>query len=174
VSRSIPLLATLLALALFPAAASACHGGRLPVEPHHLKRASKATLCLLNRVRTHHGLHRLHGNADLRHAATHHSRHMVRQHFFEHTAPNGSTMVARVRASGYLRAGIFWTVGENLGWGQGALGTPRAMLRAWMHSPPHRANILTPGFRDIGIGVVAGAPFGGSGATYTTDFGERR
>jgi uncharacterized protein YkwD len=174
VSRSVPLLATFLALALFPAAAQACHGGHRPVEPQHLKRASKATLCLLNRVRTHHGLHRLHGNADLRHAATHHSRHMVRRHFFEHTAPNGSTMVARVRASGYLHAGIFWTVGENLGWGQGALGTPRAMVRAWMHSPPHRANILTPGFRDIGIGVVAGAPFGGSGATYTTDFGERR
>jgi uncharacterized protein YkwD len=42
-----------------------------------------------------------------------------------------------------------------------------------MHSPGHRSNMLRPSFRDIGIGIAMGTPFGGSGATYTTDFGVR-
>jgi uncharacterized protein YkwD len=44
-----------------------------------------------------------------------------------------------------------------------------------MHSPGHRANILNRRFRDIGIGIVLGAPVivpvSSGAATYTTDFG---
>ena len=44
-----------------------------------------------------------------------------------------------------------------------------------MHSPGHRANILSTQFKDIGIGVARGAPQAGQhdSATYTTDFGVR-
>ena len=46
-----------------------------------------------------------------------------------------------------------------------------------MHSPGHKANILTPSYRDIGIGIALGAPAklpdGMPAATYTTDFGAR-
>jgi uncharacterized protein YkwD len=44
-----------------------------------------------------------------------------------------------------------------------------------MHSPPHRHNILSGQFREIGIGVSRGAPVGGQdrAATYGTDFGTR-
>jgi uncharacterized protein YkwD len=43
-----------------------------------------------------------------------------------------------------------------------------------MNSPPHRRNILNRKFRQIGIGVAAGAPVAGSsGTTYVTDFGVR-
>jgi uncharacterized protein YkwD len=47
----------------------------------------------------------------------------------------------------------------------------------WMHSPGHRANILSRTFKEIGIGIARGAPESGQGgdaATYTTDFGFRR
>jgi uncharacterized protein YkwD len=48
-------------------------------------------------------------------------------------------------------------------------------MKAWMHSPGHRANVLKPGFRELGVGVVARVPVGGAaGATYTVDFGVRR
>jgi uncharacterized protein YkwD len=42
-----------------------------------------------------------------------------------------------------------------------------------MKSPGHRHNILTPGFREIGIAIVAGAPVAGvaDAATYATEFG---
>ena len=44
-----------------------------------------------------------------------------------------------------------------------------------MHSAGHRANILSGSFREIGIGIAAGAPRpgGGSGGTYATEFGGR-
>lgn len=50
------------------------------------------------------------------------------------------------------------------------------MMRAWMNSPPHRANILTGGFREVGLGDVSGTPgrARASGGTYTTVFGGRR
>ena len=45
-----------------------------------------------------------------------------------------------------------------------------------MESAGHRENILRPSFREIGIGIELGVPAGGggSGATYTADFGARR
>jgi hypothetical protein len=47
------------------------------------------------------------------------------------------------------------------------------MVDAWMNSPPHRANILDPRFKGIGMSVSANAPTGSAkpGATYTTNFG---
>jgi uncharacterized protein YkwD len=48
-------------------------------------------------------------------------------------------------------------------------------MKAWMDSPGHRANVLKPGFRELGVGVVARAPESDdAGATYTVDFGVRR
>ena len=43
-------------------------------------------------------------------------------------------------------------------------GSPWQIFEDWMHSPPHRANILDPSFRDAGVGVARGFPFGGAGA----------
>ena len=42
-----------------------------------------------------------------------------------------------------------------------------------MNSPGHRANILNPRFRQIGIGMALGNPAGadGGGATYASAFG---
>ena len=44
-----------------------------------------------------------------------------------------------------------------------------------MHSSGHRANILNPDFREVGIGFNTGTPDGSGqpGAIYTTDFGLR-
>jgi uncharacterized protein YkwD len=165
-----------LALLVAPAAASAagCRGADTQVRDGNVRMARQATLCLLNRERASRGLRRLGQDARLRKAATGHSRDMVRRGFFDHTAPTGATMMTRVRAAGYLRRAIEYTVGENIGWGGGYLGTPREMVRAWMDSPGHRTNILNRRFRDIGIGIVVGTPSGPGGATYTTDFGTRR
>ena len=48
--------------------------------------------------------------------------------------------------------------GENIAWGSGSRSTPRSIVRAWMASDGHWANILSAAFRDIGIGVSPGAP----------------
>jgi uncharacterized protein YkwD len=136
-----------------------------------------ATLCLMNAERAARGLGRLQSEPLLGRVAASYARQMVRGQFFDHTSPAGSTMLARIKATSYLRDVSSWSVGENLAWGTGALATPRAMVRAWMQSAEHRANLLDRHFADVGIGVAAGAPValepGELGGTYVTDFGRR-
>jgi uncharacterized protein YkwD len=82
----------------------------------------------------------------------------------------------RVRASGFLSNGhVGYTLGENIAWGTLWLGTPHAIVKAWMASPGHRANILNRSYRYTGIGVDASLPRsmsnGQAGGMYTQDFG---
>jgi uncharacterized protein YkwD len=131
-----------------------------------------AILCLHNQIRAQRGLPLLRENARLRRAALAHSGDMVSRGYFEHTTPNGVTMVERIMAARYASPRVGWALGENLAWGTGRLATPRAIMKAWMDSPGHRANIVKRSYREIGIGVVAGVPSDrGAGATYTADFG---
>ena len=90
------------------------------------------------------------------------------------TSPlSGQNFVQRIMSTHYVPAAARWFLGENLAWGDQAASTPRSIVRAWMNSPAHRRNILTPGFREIGIAIVAGAPVGGvsDAATFATEFG---
>jgi uncharacterized protein YkwD len=131
-----------------------------------------AILCLHNRIRADRDLPLLRENPRLRRAALAHSADMVSRGFFEHTTPSGVTMVERIKASRYTSPRFGWALGENLAWGTGTLATPRAIMKAWMDSPGHRANVLKRAYREIGVGVVTGVPTDrGRGATYTADFG---
>jgi uncharacterized protein YkwD len=131
---------------------------------------ARETLCLLNRERAQHGLRPLRLSKRLGRASLRHSRNMVRKHFFQH-----GNFVARILNARYVTRRQAWSLGENIAWGTGSLATPAQTVRAWMHSPGHRANILNRRFRDIGIGIVLGAPVivpvSSGAATYTTDFG---
>lgn len=152
-------------------AIGACSASHAQVRAAAIRRSRDATLCLLNRVRARNGLAPLRLNPKLARAARAHSRDMVRHRYFAHDSRNGRSPFDRMRATHYVPRGEAWWLGENIGWGSGTLAQPAAMVRAWMHSPGHRANILSRNFRDIGIGIAPGAPVGGGGATYTTDFG---
>jgi uncharacterized protein YkwD len=132
-------------------------------------------LCLINRVRAHYGLRPLAFNSHLRDSATGHSDSMVAHDYFAHEGPGGS-IDRRVSRAGYLSRARAFTIGENIGGGHGRrYGSPMSVFEGWMHSPPHRANILDPSYRDFGVGVARGFPIGASAgsATYTVDFGAR-
>ena len=169
--------ACVLAFAVSASAHAACSGVGAAPNGHNLAKMRKATLCLLNVQRRAHGLRKLHESGRLRHAAARYSRLMVKQGFFDHVSPRGSTLQSRVTATRYLDGARSWSIGENIAYGTGPYGTPRSIVRSWMHSPGHRANILNGTFRDIGIGIAPGAPIAGgaaaAGGTYTTDFGYR-
>lgn len=152
-----------------------CANADLQPARGNLRRVRRATLCLLNRQRTRHHLPRLHANRPLRRVATRYARTMVAQSFFDHVTPGGTTFVQRIqRGSTYLRDANGYEVGENLAWGGGTLSTPRRIVRSWMASPGHRANVLKRAYRDIGVGVALGTPVGsGPGATYVNEFGRR-
>jgi uncharacterized protein YkwD len=156
------------------APALACTGTDAVPTGATMAQARGATLCLINEARRAHGLSTLQPVARLRQAALGHSRAMVAEAYFAHEDPDGSTPVSRIRDTGYLRAARRWSVGETIAWGTGGLGSPRAIVRAWMNSPPHRHILLSGRFRDIGVGIVLGNPQGAGGATVTADLGMRR
>ena len=172
-------LAAVAALTVFAAApvsasATCKHRYALPSQVSN-KTVKQTTLCLLNHRRRVHGRHALKPNRRLARAAHRHARDMVQRNYFSHTSPGGASFVDRIMRQDYVDPGEGWTLGENLAWGSYQLATPKSIVRSWMHSPGHRANILNPAFREIGIGVVTGAPEAGTdhAATYATSFGRR-
>lgn len=99
--------------------------------------------------------------------AVEHSLDMQKRNYFEHDAPGGPTFASRFHAIHPRR-----TLGEeNIAWGTGSFGSAASLVQSWMASPGHRANILNPRARRIGVGVVTGAFQGQPIATIgTQDF----
>jgi uncharacterized protein YkwD len=165
----------LVALALSAAPAHACKGAHAQLRAGNAAKVSRATVCLLNRRRARAGLHRLRANDKLRAAATAHSQDMVSRGYFEHDGPAGDTLFSRAEQVGYLSPDLSaWSLAENIAYGADADGTAAAIVRSWMGSAPHRANILTPELRQAGVGIAQGTPDDPRGATYTLDLGYRR
>jgi uncharacterized protein YkwD len=172
-------LAALLAAA--PASASAaeqaCPSANATPATATKRQIVRATLCALNRERAHAGLKALRLNRKLSLAARRHARDMAKRNYFSHDSLGGGSFVDRIRRTGYLRGARSWMVGENLAWGSQQNSRPSTIMRLWMNSPGHRANILNASFGEIGIGVAYDAPVRGGGSpagTYATDFGYRR
>ena len=171
------LAALLAAMALGPGAASAsaakCSGADRPAARMAMEKAERLTLCLLNKQRAQRGLKRLRSEKHQRRAASRHNRLMIRTGCFDHECPGEPDLVKRLEKAGYLPCNCSWSVGENIAWGSGSYGSPRNIVKSWMNSEGHRANILNPQFEHIGVAVHRGAPDSGfrDAATYTTDFG---
>ncbi|HET8653557.1 MAG TPA: CAP domain-containing protein [Gaiellaceae bacterium] len=132
----------------------------------------------MNAVRGAHGLRPLRLNRRLRAAAVFHSRDMGRRGYFEHESISGTPFWRRIERFYPSRGFNAWTVGENLLWGSDTYGAAFA-LREWMNSPPHRENILSRSWREVGIGAAffpsAPGEYGGRPVTIVTaDFGSRR
>jgi uncharacterized protein YkwD len=114
---------------------------------------SRRVLALTNRARAHSrtcGRRRfppappLSLSSALTRAARAHSRDMAAHDFFSHAGSDGSTPGTRV-----TRAGYRWSlVGENIASG---VGSAREAVADWLASPHHCANIMTAGFRQMGV-----------------------
>ncbi len=155
-------------------AAAACPDSMLIPSAGNLDRVAAATLCLINQQRAGHRLAPLQPNAALTGAAGGHSRDMVARKYFDHVSPSGSTPLDRIRQVGYLTPHASYRIAENIAAATGPYATPAAIVRMWMNSAGHRANILNASYRDTGLGIAPGAPRlvgGGPSGTYTEDFG---
>jgi uncharacterized protein YkwD len=148
-------------LAWHPAEAAAGRAG--------LDHAERKVVRLINRIRARHGLRRLRASRALSRAASAHTSDMLRANFLGHGSSNGTPMPSRVRA--YTRAR--W-VGECVAVASRGRGTATRVVRMWMASPPHRAVLLSPRARRIGVGKRGGVMGGGQQAVYTADFASRR
>jgi uncharacterized protein YkwD len=155
------------------AAQSSC--GAVRLEPAQLgdEATRRLVLCLLNAERERRGLAPLGRREQLELASQRHSEDMVARRFFEHDTPEGTDPQARMLAAGYPSNNAY--TGENIAWAGGKRASPWEIVDLWMHSPPHRENVLSPGYTEIGIGLARGAPepqrSDGVPWTYTTDFG---
>ena len=136
-----------------------------------------AILVRINEVRRARGLSPLRRNRRLAAAADFHSRDMGRRGYFTHESADGTPFWRRIQRFYRSRGFRSWSVGENLLWASDHFGAALA-VREWMRSPPHRKNILSRSWREIGTGAAyfARAPGGYEGRSVTivtTDFGWR-
>jgi uncharacterized protein YkwD len=137
----------------------------------------QGVLAEINALRASHHLAPLRLNVRLSAAADAHSGAMARKGFFAHESADGSAFWKRVRRFYSDRGFSHWSVGENLLWSSPDVDAAGA-LRMWLNSAPHRKNLLTPAWREIGLSAVhvAAAPgvYGGRETTIVTaDFGTR-
>src|ERR687886_2311238 len=120
---------------------------------------------LTNAERQKAGLAPLAANAQLANAAQAYSEVLASTGCFEHTCGPVPDFAERDVQAGYTG----WTaIGENIAAGY---PSPEAVVAGWMASPGHRANILSPNFTEMGVGVVTGADK--LGTYWAEEFGTR-
>jgi uncharacterized protein YkwD len=156
--------------------ATACQNTELMPSPANLELVRQSVLCLINRERAENGEFPLRLNAHLAQAAQGHSDELVSANYFQHVSRSGVTPVDRIRGTGYIPSpDVGYVIGENLAWGTYSLGTPQAIVAAWIASPGHLANILESQYTETGIGVTPEVPMsladGAPGGTYAQEFG---
>jgi uncharacterized protein YkwD len=141
---------------------TACAGANTDITAAAPSEMRDAVLCLINEQRSAAGLPKLIASDKLDRSAQGWTDSMVDSDEFTH----GSAFMDRISATGF----DWTTVGENIATGY---ETPASVVRAWMHSPGHCANILDPSYREVGTGVSARRIPRASTVlgTWTQDFG---
>ncbi len=143
-----------------------------------MSQASEAELLMLeliNEERTSRGLDPLAINNALNESSEDHSQWMLDNDVFDHTGAGGSDPGDRIAATDYKLEGN-WRTAENIGW-QSERGEPGIaddvadIHESLMNSPGHRANLLNPELKDIGIGIETGDFQGYDGVMITQNFG---
>ena len=114
----------------------------------------------LNEVRTAQGLAPLRASKALTQSANAYSRRMLVGEFFGHQA--------RIPVASRFR-----TAGETLAWHTGWQPGAYRTLRQWMNSPPHRAVLLSPAFRLVGMGMERGRLGGRAATIWVAHLGRR-
>jgi uncharacterized protein YkwD len=124
-----------------------------------LSGSESSVLRAMNSARMSRGLAPFRVDYRLERIARAHSSDMLRRQYFSHAA-----FASRMRTSG--AAGPLF--GEDLAWGPLSASW---VVSQWLASPEHRANLLRPGFRRVGVGGSVGT-FGGHAGAFvvTADF----
>jgi uncharacterized protein YkwD len=176
--RSIVQLLLLAVCAVVLWAAASPAGASSGAGAVQMQSLQSGVLASLNAFRRQHGLAPLRLSPALSRAARQHSLEMAARGYFSHDSANGSTFdkrIARFYPMGFHR---FWSVGENLLWSSPDVDASQA-LTMWINSPEHKANMLNPRWREIGLSAVhspsAPGTYAGRPVTIvTTDFGVRK
>ena len=112
------------------------------------KAQRRAMRCLHGYARRHADRSWLRPSRKLRRGANVKARRIVSCGDFSHS-PCGRSFSDAYRRTGYGSGS--WSIGENIAWGSGRLGSARKIFHRWLHSSSHRANVLGR-WRHIGVG----------------------
>ncbi|GAE88864.1 SafA/ExsA family spore coat assembly protein [Acetivibrio straminisolvens] len=115
-----------------------------------IKAQENEVIRLVNVERAKKGLPALKANWQLSRVARYKSQDMVDKGYFSHTSPTYGSPFRMMENFGIK----YTAAGENIAMGQ---RTPAEVMNAWMNSPGHRNNILSPSFSEIGVGLAKGA-----------------
>jgi uncharacterized YkwD family protein/spore coat assembly protein SafA len=107
---------------------------------------------LVNTERAKAGLKPLKENWELSRVAEFKSQDMRDKKYFDHNSPTYGTPFQMMKSFGIS----YKTAGENIAAGQ---KTPEEVMKSWMNSPGHKANILNAGYTQIGVGYVTGGSY---------------
>lgn len=108
---------------------------------------------LTNQERAKHGLKPLAADWQLSRVARYKSVDMRDKNYFQHNSPTYGSPFDMMKSFGIS----YRSAGENIAAGQ---RTPQEVVKAWMESPGHRANILKSGYTHIGVGHASGGSYG--------------
>ncbi len=107
----------------------------------------KEILYWTNKHRAKEGLEPLIANSTLSSVAQEKVSDMFDGDYFDHVSPQGIGPADLAKEFNY----DYIMVGENLA--KGNFHTNKKLVQAWMDSPGHRANIMKPGYRELGVAV---------------------
>ena len=123
-------------------------------------------LNLTNQKRKDAGLAPLVLNDQLSRAADEKAKYMLEKNFWAHVAPDGTTPWYFIKNSGYE----YLYAGENLARGFNSSGD---VVNAWMASPTHRENMLSPNYKDIGFAILSGSLTGSDTVLVVEELGSK-
>ena len=104
---------------------------------------------LTNQQRQSANLPLLRYNSTLSESATKKAQDMFTNNYWAHNSPSGKSPWEFFKETGY----DYSIAGENLA---KDFADTESLLKAWMKSPTHKANIINQKYKEIGIGVVNG------------------
>lgn len=119
----------------------------IPTVPTDIRTQENEVIRLVNVERTKRGLQPLKANWELSRVARLKSQDMANKGYFSHQSPTYGSPFNMMENFGIR----FSSAGENIAYGQ---KTPAQVMTAWMNSPGHKANILSPSYTEIGVGLA--------------------
>lgn len=111
--------------------------------------SNQQLLILTNQQRQDNNLTALTDNPELDQAAANKAADMFSKDYWAHNSPDGTTPWIFIKSSGYN----YIYAGENLARG---FNNTSDVINAWMNSPEHRKNVLSPNYQNVGFAVVTG------------------
>jgi uncharacterized YkwD family protein/spore coat assembly protein SafA len=120
-----------------------------------IKALESEVVRLVNIERSKQGLQPLKENWQLSRVARYKSADMATKNYFSHTSPTYGSPFRMMESFGIK----YSSAGENIAYGQ---KTPQQVMTAWMNSPGHRSNIMSPSYSQIGVGYAtnkSGTPY---------------